>query len=353
MKYAFFIFLFFSFEVLLAQENTKNQDTLSVELRDLFIKDFRNRLNIKLVLSNEDKNYDVLVDNKKAIIAPNIGLRYALNLNYRFLSISLGIRSKPSEKSRENKGESKVKDYSVSLLFDKWSQKFQYYSVQGFYIKNGEDLFPEFTPGNRYVQLPELKSIAYYGATSYQLNNNYSIRATQSQTEVQLKSAGSFLPSSEYWLYSLEGMNKIKINEEEVEERNVYSDYFGFNMIFNIGYHYTFVIKKWYAHLYLGPGMGADFYKETKHTDGAVSKENYTDLIFSVKGKMGIGYNSKKIFFGIEYTNRFTNNKLNSGNLLIQTNSNSFFAFFGYRFRAPKAISTPVKYIEKKIPILE
>ena len=32
---------------------------------------------------------------------------------------------------------------------------------------------------------------------------------------------------------------------------------------------------------------------------------------------------------------------------------NSFHLFFGYRFKAPKQVTKPIEYIEKKVPVLK
>ena len=107
MKYICLFFSFFYISFLVAQEEVKvkAQDTITTNEKDLFIADYSNRLNIKFEVSNEIQKYFFPYNGNSVEIVPNIGIRYALVFNYRFLSVRLGIRSKPSSESQEEKGE--------------------------------------------------------------------------------------------------------------------------------------------------------------------------------------------------------------------------------------------------------
>ena len=146
MKYIFFIFSFFSITILIAQKNVKDavivQDSVKEQEKDLFIADYNNRLNIKLEASNEIKDYNLPLDQGVVELAPNLGIRYALVFNYRFLSISAGFRSKPPKEDKEAKGESDLFELGASFLFDKWSHRYLFSRVEGYYVKNSSDFYP-------------------------------------------------------------------------------------------------------------------------------------------------------------------------------------------------------------------
>jgi len=55
----------------------------------------------------------------------------------------------------------------------------------------------------------------------------------------------------------------------------------------------------------------------------------------------------------LEYTNRYFNQQIEDNDDIFQTSRNTFQVFVGYRFKAPKTVSRPVEYIEKKVPILD
>jgi len=356
MKYLCLFFTVFYISLLAAQEDVKVevQDSIAVNEKDLFIADYSNRLNIKFEVSNEIQKYFFPYNENIVEIVPNIGIRYALVFNYRFLSVRLGIRSNPSKESQEEKGESDLFQLSVKLLFDKWAHRFTYTRLQGFYVKNSDDLDPIISEGSYYVQFPDLTTHAFSRTSTYKFNDKYSIKASQSQTEIQLKSAGSFMPSVDYWIYLFDGADKITDGEGNEIDRLIYSDHKGFDAVFNMGYYYTFVLKKWYANVYAAPGIGFSFVNvETYENDNFTEQFNQSDFVFSIQSGAGIGYNSDKYYFGANYLYRFTDEKGKVGDLNFQTIRNSFFVFFGYRFKAPKTLSKPVDYIEKKVPILK
>lgn len=355
MKYVCLFFTFFYIFSSVAQDDVKVdvRDSLTIIEKDLFIADYSNRLNIKFEVSNEIKEYFFPYRENVVKISPNIGIRYALVFNYRFLSVRLGIRSKPSSEEEKDKGNTDQFQLSVKLLFDKWIHRFEYVRVKGYYVKNSYDLDPIISDGDNYVQFPDLTTNVIAGTSAYKFNDKYSIKASQSQTEIQLKSAGSFVPSIDYWLYVFNGADKLLNGYGDEIDRIIYSDFVGFNTVVNAGYYYTFVLKKWYADVYVAPGIGVDMYKETVHSPDGSRQQNQSDFVLSVQSGAGIGYNSDKYYFGVNYLNRFTDENRNNRDLQFQTLKNSFFVFFGYRFKAPKTLSKPVDYIEKKVPILK
>ena len=354
MKYICLIFAFFYISLLVAQEDVKVEvkDSAAANEKSLFIEDYSNRLNIKFEVSNELKQYYFPFHDNIVKLAPNLGIRYALVFNYRFLSVRLGIRSKPSSASAKDKGETDLFQLSVKLLFDKWAHSFEYVRVKGYYVKNTDDLDPILSDGDYHVQFPDLTTNVFSGTSAYKFNDKYSIKASQSQTEIQLKSAGSFMPSIDYWFYVFNGAdNLINAGGEEIDRMN-YSDFTGFSTVVNAGYYYTFVLKKWYANVYAAPGIGIDIFKQTFYSPDGSHQQNQSDIVYSVQSGAGIGYNSDKYYFGVNYMNRFTDENRRESDFKFQTIKNSFFVFFGYRFKAPKTLSKPVDYIEKKVPIL-
>ncbi|MCK5638224.1 MAG: DUF4421 family protein, partial [Flavobacteriaceae bacterium] len=186
MKYIFFLFLFIT--PYLSAQNTK-ADSLSIS-NNGYIEKYHNQLNIKFEVSNEVENYKLFFDNNKANISPNIGVRYAFGFNYRFASIRLGIRPKLSDSSIDDKGETDNFKLRVKLLFNEWSHKLEYNYVKGFYIKNTNDYTIDNLENNNHIQFPDMKTSIFSGTSAYKFNNNYSVRAVESQTEIQIKSAG-------------------------------------------------------------------------------------------------------------------------------------------------------------------
>ncbi len=350
MKYIFFLFLFIT--PYLSAQNTK-ADSLSIS-NNGYIEKYHNQLNIKFEVSNEVGNYKLFFDNNKANISPNIGVRYAFGFNYRFASIRLGIRPKLSDSSIDDKGETDNFKLRVKLLFNEWSHKLEYNYVKGFYIKNTNDYTIDNLENNNHIQFPDMKTSIFSGTSAYKFNNNYSVRAVESQTEIQIKSAGSLMPSVDYWFYKISDTKKYKNPQGEIIEREKYNNFEGINTIVNIGYYYTFVYhKNWYVNVFGAPGVGMDFYKVKTTTPDEQFTNSYNDIVYSLQSGAAVGYSTKKYYFGVDFNSRITKENYGKDQFHFNTSTNTFHLFIGYRFRAPKTVSKTLDIIEEKVPILQ
>ncbi len=341
--------------IVFSQENKVKSDTLFTDKNiNQYIENHNNQLNIKFEVGNELINYYVPIDGEKAGIRTNLNIRYALVFSYKFVSVRLGFRPRISEKEKENKGESNTFRLRIKLLFDKWTHQFEYDYNKGYYVENSQIFFTNENNSNFRLQFPNLKTQILSGSSLYKFNDNYSIKAVESNTEIQLKSAGTFIPGANYTLYNVSGTDKIKNADGEIIEREDYQEYSGFNIILNAGYHYTFIFQKyWYINLFANPGVGIDFYKTTFYSPGASIERSFNDLFLSISAGTRVGYNGEKYFFGLEFDKQLKSEKFNENNIQFQPVGNNFRIFVGYRFKAPKSIKKPIDKIEEKIPILK
>ena len=78
-----------------------------------------------------------------------------------------------------------------------------------------------------------------------------------------------------------------------------------------------------------------------------------TNVFFQVKSGFSAGYNGRKIYFGGTFKYNYNSDKVENNTLGLQPIKNSFHLFFGYRFKAPKQVTKPIKYIEEKVPVLK
>ncbi len=337
-----------------AQESEKDSITSNE-----YIKSFYNQLNIKLEISNEKKNYIIPFMGERATITPNVKYRYALGLNYKFISVRLGIRSPISEHDENDKGKSDHFRLKVKLLFSNWSHQFQYNYIKGYYIKNSDDYddlinISKATDISNKIQFPDMKTNVYYGTSAYKFNKNYSVRATQSQTEIQIKSAGTLMPSIDYWYYKIFDTERYINQNGDIINREYFNKYKGFNTIANIGYYYTYVYKKnWYVFGFIAPGAGIDLYRVTRQTPDGRNINNYSSFVLSMQTGAAIGYNSKSYYFGADFNIRQTSESYGQDDLKFNTSNTNFHIFAGYRFKAPKPVTKSVDFIENKVPLLK
>jgi len=351
MKFKLIILLLFISTLTIAQHNEALKDSFSKIENNLYIEDHKKQLNIKFDVSNDVENYYLSFDENDVNIAPNQNIRYALDFNYKFASVRLGLRVPISNSQKEDKGDTYVFRFKVKLLFDKWSHQFEYNYVRGYYIKNSKNLLND--DFQNHIQFPRFKTYIFSGTTAYKFNDKFSLRAIASQTEIQIKSAGSFMPSINYWVYNITGTQKFINTLGETIEREKYNDYKGFSSTVNAGYYYTFVYKKyWYAHAYVSPGIGLDFYQVETFNPNENFSRSYNNMILSLQNGIALGYNSKKYYFGLEYNNISTNENNYKDDFQFSTSRNIFHVFIGYRFKAPNIVKKPIDQIQEKVPIL-
>ena len=344
---AFFLPLF-----LCAQERVETKDSIFTPAFDQYIIDHKKQFNVKLEVGNDVSSFELIESNLKASLKPNLNLRYAVVLSYKFLSVRIGVRPNISEEQKDEKGDSDTFRMRFQLLFDNWNHWLEYNSDHGYYAVNTKDL--PGAKGENYVQFPDLTSHVFFGTSSYKFNKKYSLRAIESQTEIQAKSAGSFMPGINYTYYSLTGTNRIKDTDGDQIYLNYYNEYSGINLSLGLAYYYTLVLKKyWFINAYAIPSAGIDLYKTKIHSPDDVIQRSFKDAFLTLSYGFGGGYNGKKIFFGADLKNRLTNEKFSSSKVRIIPSSDTFSVYFGYRFKAPKPISKPVDLIEKKVPILK
>ena len=224
-------------------------------------------------MGNDIATYSIREDDVDYLIQPNLKIRYAVVFSYKFLSIRIGIRPKISDEEKEKKGDSDTFRFRIQALFDNWNHILEYNIDKGFYVSNTNEVIG--VDSDIKVQFPELSSNVLYGSSSYKFNKNYSMRAIQSQTEIQTKSAGSFMPGIGYIFYSLSGIDVVKNSNGDIIYRDTYSEYSGFNVSLLLGYYYTFVLKKnWFLNAFGVPSIGVDFYK-SKNTSPEGTQTNH------------------------------------------------------------------------------
>ena len=339
------------------EENSINQtDTDSISTLNPYIEDHTNRLNINMIISNNQIKYLFPYNDKAASVKTNLSLSYGFRFSYKAFSVRLRYRPKLSASDQENKGKTDHFRFGFDILLDKWAHFYEYDYRRGYYIDNTEFITGQ-EPSDFRIQFPSLTTNTFNGVSQYKFNKNYSIRAIESNTEIQLKSAGTFMPGINYTYYTFKGANKeILGSETEITERNPYNEYKGLTLIIEPGYYYTYVLNNyWYANVFAAPGFGVDFYnnKEINTDSNVTNDENLSRKFFSFKTGTSIGYNGKKFYFGSELKYHAYSENFDKNEISLQPSKIIFQVFLGYRFKAPKQVSKPLDYIEDKVPALK
>ena len=242
-------------------------------------------------------------------------------------------------------GKTKALSLGLTILTQHWMQDLQFAYVKGFYLHNTADFEPGWNKGeDPYLLLPDLKVAALRGSTGYKFNKNFSLKSISSKTEIQLKSCGSFIPSLVYDYYEIDNQSKDTTQKSSQKSNNI-------DVFTTFGYIYTFVLKsKFYATAGLFPGVGFQHTKLlTRFPDGNVMS-NYTDPLFQLQEKIGLGYNSKQFYAGAEFSaSQMTHDQNNTS---VQTNATRIYfqVFVGYRFNAPRFLKHQADVVKDLVP---
>ena len=306
-----------------------------VRLDTLYIESANNKLSVKLDLDNDIESFIVNEGGFRFIVQPNIDYRTEVSVNYRFISFKLGFSPHLlAELDEENRGETKVFKLETEIFIKKWIQTLSFYRVKGFYSPDFP--VPDGFPTD-YLILDQLKTYNYKGITRFRFNENYSIKAIKTQTEIQRKSAGTFMPSLLYsYNRSVNGGTKQDLNT--------------LNFVLSFGYLHTFVINKQiYASVGASQGVGVEFNNIKINTDAGVIKDKGTSYTVNFDGHLGLGYNSSRWFTGA-YFRMLTTSRKETSIVNYDTFRAHFQVFLGYRFDAPKFLKSSADWVEEKSP---
>ncbi len=293
------------------------------------------KLSVKLDVDNDIETFTAEENGIKFDIKPNIDYRAEISIHYRFISFKLGFTPHLfTNFDEEEKGETKIFKFETDFFINKWVQTLSYSQIKGFYSPNFP--LPENYP-TEYLILDQLKTQTFKGITRYRFNENYSLKAIATQTEIQRKSAGTFIPAFSY------SYNRMHNNATQQNLNTL-------NLVLSAGYLHTFVLnEKLYASIGASPGTGVDFNTIKVETLNGQVTDNDTNFTFNFDGHLGLGYNSERWFAG-SYFRLLSTTRKETTIVNYDTFRTHFQVFIGYRFKAPKFLKKQVDWIEEKEP---
>jgi Domain of unknown function (DUF4421) len=311
-----------------------------------YIESMNNYLAIKLSLNNNISGF-ILKSNVTYEIQPNDINVLRLSINYRVFSFSYGYSAKfiPGNDDDQLKGKTAVSSYNLSFNFDHWIQSLNYEKVKGYYLQNTGDFIPGWKEGvDPYVQFPELIYNSYRGQTAYKFNKNFSFNSLSTQTERQLKNAGTLMPVLSYNYYIVNDKTVLTGQNSSQKSNN-------FEALLSLSYFYTLIIHK---NFYLSPGVAAGggmIYTKllTRTPTGElITKSN--SPVFRFEGFGALGYNAERLFIGAQFLISRESFKQQGTTALSVNNRLIYQVFTGYRFNSPRFLRKTVDHAEKKLP---
>ncbi len=219
--------------------------------------------------------------------------------------------------------------FGFSIINTKWYSDYNFRYIKGFYLDNSDEVYPGNYNADQKLIKPELYYAALSANIGYKFNDRLSLRAIKSQTEIQQKSAGSFLLDGRVKYYEVQDGSQPRFDS--------ISKTLNFEVGSTIGYVYTWVpIKNFYLSLGLNAGFGINIGKATRIENEIESTHRETTPVYIMSGNGTLGYNSERLYLGA-YTNFNAGSFLNEVPFYDTGFNNLYTLFIGYRF-VPKKL---------------
>ena len=316
--------------------NAKPQDS-SFKKRNFdktYIGKFPDRVTLKFGLNNTAEVFSVQSSGNSYRLKPNPSQILRCYFNYKFISffVSTAPRFLPGNNDDYIKGKSGGIGLGFNFIFKRWFSELSFSVNKGYYLENTKDFLPTWNARDPYYQFPDLKITSFGGVTGFITNPRNSLSAIWSQTERQLKSAGSFLPRLSYRYYVTNDLSAGTTQKST-----------NFQSLIGLGYQHTFVVaKKIYFIASAAPAFGYVFTKLiTRFPAGdQITYSNNSSVQLDLRA--GLGYNGPQYFFG-SYLTVINESFAQANTTAVTSNGQLFFQVFAdLRLNAPKVLEKHV-----------
>ncbi len=294
-----------------------------------YVKDFSDKINVRLGVDTNIFSYKIKNKTTNGIlhIKPNETERLTFGLVHRFLV--LNVEYAPHFYNNELRGQSEIQSIQMRIFRKRFIQHFSYHNIRGFYLANTTDYIPNWNKNQPYITYNDLGIKRISGKTTFVVNRNFSYKAIAFQSQKQMISVGSFMPSISYYYTQLHNFrNAINVYDEN-----------NYDLNFNVGYIHNFVFGKehnYYASVNLSPGLGVKMITTVNEKLAINKQQAYTNS--NLEGGINVGYNSDQFFTGLMFNsttvsyNRDLETNIENANVYVHL-------FFGYRFGSPKPVT--------------
>lgn len=326
-----------------------SQDSIvsGVDIKSKYIAPIRDYITLKLAQTTDQENFSVHTGDTKYRINPNATSVTTISANYSFISLSFRFSPHflPGNRDNNEKGKTRSGGMALNFYMDHWLQELSYHRTKGYYLDNTADFNPGWQEGDDYLQFPDLYYKSFQGMTGYKFNRNFSLNALATQSERQLKSAGSFIPQFLYRYYIIDDRIPLTSPNQSSQRSN------NLELLVGAGYYYNLILtRNFYVALGVTPGAGMLFMNlTTRNGSEEKIKTRQQDPIFRIDSRAGIGYNGERFFGGL-YATAFAASYKQENSQVVNGNARIVFKLFvGYRIPAPSVLKEQVASLTNRL----
>lgn len=304
-----------------------------------------NSISVKLDLNSRSQQFVIRNPGLSLDLRPNVATQTDLSVNYRFLSFHLRYAADwlPGNGDDAEKGPTRVRGMGTSIILPHWFHDLSFQRTRGYYLANTSEFVAGWQPGDPYEQFPDLVVTSFEGTSGYSFNPGFSLRALTTQTERQVKSAGSFIPRAVYRYYIVDDRSPIQSPGRKTQRSD------NFELLIGAGYHYTFV---WRESFFLSAGaqagVGYIFSKLTTRDQTGSVTDHQSNPVGRFDVRLGMGYNGRKFFSGVVAQGDWASFKQADNESPIREYRTIYHFFVGYRFKSPSPIRKFFDGLEEK-----
>lgn len=274
-----------------------------------YYKAFPEHVAVRFYLSQKftGLNLRVAEENHSFSYLPNTTRNAGFGITYKWATLNLayGFSFLNNAKGR---GKTKYLDLQSHQYLEKWNVDLFGQFYHGYYLPN----YPDPTIEN-YVR-PDLRVHEIGGSAHYVFNHSrFSFRAAFLNTEIQKKSAGTFLLGANVFYGQIQSDSSLIPQDFQPPIRDNIEDIWFMKMGPSAGYAHSFVFAK---HLYLSLMLTFSFNAGSYESyDGSKTAK---DVFYStdVAIKSSIGYSNDKMSIGLLFYDQATRLNDEKGNFL-------------------------------------
>ncbi len=300
-----------------------------------YIKNQKHRLTIAMPVAKKFYGFNLTDLEKKRTMRFSPNNYYHVGFNFSNIILTFGFSPGLKFGAKPNRGDTKSRDFQLTLIGRKVITDLNYQSYKGFYVYNTSDFRANESSNDTIVVRPDINVTSFGINTFYVFNSEkYSLRGAFSFTDVQKKSAGSFMAGiyHSHVVFSSNDSSFIRypfINNfsPSLSEINQVSQ---ISAGVSGGYGHTFVIyKKFSFAIAVNVGIGGQ--KTYYRTIVGEDKSFRINLATAINAKNALRYDNMRFFAGVlaTYDGNFAFNE-------VMFNNTKYIArvvgFVGYRF---------------------